>query len=193
MKKMTLIALVMSSMFMLQGCVAALIGAGAGTTAKVATDPRTAGKQVDDTTLDSRISMKFRENANDFIGSRIIATSYNGSVLLTGQANSEQSAKAESLAGEIEGINKIFNQIRSGDPVGPTTITNDAWITTKVKSQLVANADTKARNIKVVTENSEVFLMGIVTAEDGKAAAEVASKVYGVQRVTTVFNYINQD
>ena len=137
--------------------------------------------------------MKFRENANDFIGSRIIATSYNGSVLLTGQANSEQSAKAESLAGEIEGINKIFNQIRSGDPVGPTTITNDAWITTKVKSQLVANADTKARNIKVVTENSEVFLMGIVTAEDGKAAAEVASKVYGVQRVTTVFNYINQD
>ncbi len=193
MKKMTLIALVMSSMFMLQGCVAALIGAGAGTTAKVATDPRTAGKQVDDTTLDSRISMKFRENANDFIGSRIVATSYNGSVLLTGQANSEQSAKAESLAGEIEGINKIFNQIRSGDPVGPTTITNDAWITTKVKSQLVANADTKARNIKVVTENSEVFLMGIVTAEDGKAAAEVASKVYGVQRVTTVFNYINQD
>ncbi len=193
MKKMTLIAIVMSSMFMLQGCVAALIGAGAGTTVKVATDPRTAGKQVDDTTLDSRISMKFRENSNDFIGSRIIATSYNGSVLLTGQANSEQSAKAESLAGEIEGINKIFNQIRSGDPVGPTTITNDAWITTKVKSQLVANADTKARNIKVVTENSEVFLMGIVTAEDGKAAAEVASKVYGVQRVTTVFNYINQD
>jgi len=51
------------------------------------------------------------------------------------------------------------------------------------------NAKTKARNIKVVTENSEVFLIGIVTSEEGKAAAQLASQVDGVKKVITLFTY----
>lgn len=194
MKKIALIAVLMSSVLMLQGCVAAVIGAGAaGATAKVATDPRTAGTQVDDNTLNSRVNTKLKDNATTFIGSRVVSSAYNGNILLTGQANSEQSSKAEDLAREVEGVNKVFNQIRSGDPVGAGTITNDAWITTKVKSQLIANAQTKARNIKVVTENGEVFLIGIVTQEEGKAAADVASKVADVRLVTTVFTYEGEE
>lgn len=191
MKRVALTILLMSATgLMLQGCVAAVIGAGAGATAKVATDPRTTGTQIDDTTLNSRIASKLKDNATAFIGSRISSSTYNGNALLTGQANTDQSEKAEELTRDVDGVKKVYNQIRIGDPVGVGTITNDSWITTKVKSQLVMNAQTKARKIKVVTENSEVFLIGIVTNEEGKAAADVASRVDGVKKVVTIFNYI---
>jgi osmotically-inducible protein OsmY len=189
MKKFALTVILMSSALMLQGCVAAVIGAGATATAKVASDPRTAGTQVDDTTLNSKIGMKLKDNASEFVGSRISTSVYDSNVLLAGQGNNEQSMKAESLVAEIDGIKKIFNQIRIGKIIGAGTITNDTWITTKVKSQLILNADTKARKIKVVTENSEVFLMGIVTQEEGRVAAEVASKVSGVKKVIMLFTY----
>ncbi|MCO6538851.1 MAG: divisome-associated lipoprotein YraP [Gilliamella sp.] len=189
MKKVSLIVMLISCSLTLQGCVAAFIGIGAGATAKVATDPRTAGTQVDDTTLSSRMSMKIKNNGPFFIGSRIVTSAYGGNILLTGQANNEQVEKAESLAYQVEGVKKVYNQIRIGEPVGAGTITNDTWITTQVKSQLVLDAKTKARKIKVVTENGEVFLIGIVTSEEGKAAAEIASKVRGVKKVITLYTY----
>ncbi|MCO6538172.1 MAG: divisome-associated lipoprotein YraP [Gilliamella sp.] len=189
MKKVSLIVMLISCSLTLQGCVAAFIGIGAGATAKVATDPRTAGTQVDDTTLSSRMSMKIKNNGPFFIGSRIVTSAYGGNILLTGQANNEQVEKAESLAYQVEGVKKVYNQIRIGEPVGAGTITNDTWITTQVKSQLVLDAKTKARKIKVVTENGEVFLIGIVTSEEGKVAAEIASKVRGVKKVITLYTY----
>ncbi|KDN10563.1 MULTISPECIES: division/outer membrane stress-associated lipid-binding lipoprotein [unclassified Gilliamella] len=189
MKKVSLIVMLISCALTLQGCVAAVIGIGAGATAKVATDPRTAGTQVDDTTLSSRMSMKIKNNGPFFIGSRIVTSAYGGNILLTGQANNEQVEKAESLAYQVEGVKKVYNQIRIGEPVGAGTITNDTWITTQVKSQLVLDAKTKARKIKVVTENGEVFLIGIVTSEEGKVAAEIASKVRGVKKVITLYTY----
>ena len=190
MKRAALIAMLITGALMLQGCItAAIIGAGATATAKVATDPRTAGTQVDDTTLNSRMGMKLKNNGPQFIGARIVSSTYGGDIILTGQANSEQIEKAESLAYEVEGVKKVYNQIRVSQPVGSGTITNDSWITTKVKSQLILNAKTKARNIKVVTENSEVFLIGIVTSEEGKAAAQLASQVDGVKKVITLFTY----
>ena len=190
MKRVALIAMLITGALMLQGCItAAIIGAGATATAKVATDPRTAGTQVDDATLNSRMGIKLKNNGPQFIGARIVSSTYGGDIILTGQANSEQIEKAESLAYEIEGVKKVYNQIRVSQPVGSGTITNDSWITTKVKSQLILNAKTKARNIKVVTENSEVFLIGIVTSEEGKAAAQLASQVDGVKKVITLFTY----
>lgn len=190
MKRVALIAMLITGALMLQGCItAAIIGAGATATAKVATDPRTAGTQVDDATLNSRMGIKLKNNGPQFIGARIVSSTYGGDIILTGQANSEQIEKAESLAYEVEGVKKVYNQIRVSQPVGSGTITNDSWITTKVKSQLILNAKTKARNIKVVTENSEVFLIGIVTSEEGKAAAQLASQVDGVKKVITLFTY----
>lgn len=190
MRKNLFVAVALSSALLLQGCVAVAIGAAVGATAKTASDPRTIGTQVDDTTLDSRIGIKLKDNASDFANTRIIATSYNGSVLLTGQAKTQaQIDKATDMVLGVDGVVEVYTQIRLSEKIGGGTLTNDAWITTKVKSQLIANGDTKARNIKVVTENGEVFLMGIISRQDAKVATEVASKVAGVKLVVTAFTY----
>ncbi|WP_392561509.1 division/outer membrane stress-associated lipid-binding lipoprotein [Orbus sturtevantii] len=191
MKKVVLIAMVITGSLILQGCVAAFLGAGAGV-AKVATDPRTTGTQVDDTTLDSRISVRLKDESDYFKGSRIVASAYDGNVLLIGQAKSQAVIdRAFELVQSVDGVKKIYNKIQVGKIISAGAMTDDAWITTKVKSSLIANKQTKARDIKVITEDGQVFLIGMVTAEDGRLAADIASKVSGVKLVTTIFTYIN--
>lgn len=191
MKRITLCVLVVTGILMLQGCVAAVIGAGAGV-AKIASDPRTAGKQVDDTAIDSKISLKIKNESDYFKGSRIVVSSYNGNVLLIGQASSQSVIdRVVELANGVDSVEKIFNQIRIGNIISAGTMTNDAWITTNIKTKLIANKNTKARDIKVITENGEVFLLGIVTRDEGYTAGDIASRVSGVKLVTKIFTYLD--
>lgn len=192
MKKRLLLVPAIVAAILLQGCVAVAVGTGAAVAAKAATDPRSIGKQVDDTTLDSRIGLALDNNRLIFSGARIGVTAYQGAVLLTGQAkNREQIQKAGEIALSTKGVSKVYNQIRLGPRIKATTLANDAWITAKVKSRLIANNQTKARNIKVVTENSEVFLMGILTRDEAKRASKIASDVAGVREVISAFIYVN--
>lgn len=104
--------------------------------------------------------------------------------------NSELSARAKQIAMGVEGTTEVYNEIRRGQPIGTGTASNDARITTKVRSQLLTSDQVKSSNVKVTTENGEVFLLGLVTEREGKAAADIASRVSGVKRVTTAFTYI---
>ncbi|MGL5400112.1 MAG: BON domain-containing protein, partial [Plesiomonas shigelloides] len=71
------------------------------------------------------------------------------------------------------------------------TISNDTWITTKVRSQLLGSDKVKASNVKVTTENGEVFLIGKLTRAEADAATNIARNVSGVKRVVKVFDYVN--
>jgi len=110
---------------------------------------------------------------------------------LTGQApNTELSSRAKQIAIGVEGATEVFNEIRPGQPIGLGTASSDTWITTKVRSQLLGSDQVKSSNVKVTTENGEVFLMGLVTAREGQAAADIASRVSGVKHVTTAFTLL---
>ena len=68
---------------------------------------------------------------------------------------------------------------------------SDSWLTTKVKSKLIAYKDIDSTKIKVVTENGVVYLMGLVFPEEGNRAARVTSETKGVRKVVKVFEYPN--
>lgn len=70
----------------------------------------------------------------------------------------------------------------SGEKTG--TYVDDSWITTKVKSDLVANKDISSRNISVNTTKGVVTLAGTAaTAQESTKAADIARGVKGVTRV----------
>jgi osmotically-inducible protein OsmY len=62
-----------------------------------------------------------------------------------------------------------------------------------VKAAHVDAKDIQANAFKVVSESGVVYLMGVVTQREGDRAAQVASRVSGVQRVVTVFEYVSED
>ncbi len=69
--------------------------------------------------------------------------------------------------------------------------TNDTYITSKVKARFVEANKFSANHVKVVTERGVVYLMGIVSRQEGDAAAQIAATTSGVVRVVKLFEYTN--
>lgn len=168
------------------GC-AGLFVAGAATTASIVIDPRTTQEIWNDNNIEFEIAgignkAPFRSNA------RIIASSYNGTVVLIGQANTEQLRREiESKARDIKGVKNIHNQIRVKAPLSMGEISHDSWITTKVKSALIANSELTGTKIKVITEDQEVFLLGYVSEQHADIATDIARNTSGVKQVIRAF------
>ncbi|AFJ45563.1 division/outer membrane stress-associated lipid-binding lipoprotein [Shimwellia blattae] len=182
---------VVATALLLQGCIATAVVGSAAVATKTATDPRTVGTQVDDGTLELRVNKNLSKDEQLKKEARINVTAYQGKVLLTGQApTSELAAHAKQIAVGTEGVAEVYNEIRQGSPISLGVASGDTWITTKIRSQLLASDQVKSSNVKVTTENGEVFLLGLVTQAEGKAAADTASRVSGVKHVTTAFTYI---
>ncbi|MCP1438471.1 osmotically-inducible protein OsmY [Erwinia persicina] len=189
MKLISATAIVLTAL-MLQGCVAAVIGSAAVAT-KTATDPRTVGTQVDDSTLELRVSNALAKDNQIKKEAHIVATAYQGKVLLTGQAPSADVAnRAKQIAVGVDGATEVYNEIRTSEKASFGTASSDTWITTKVRSNLLSSDQVKSSNVKVTTENGEVFLLGLVTTAEAKAAADIASRVSGVKHVTTAFTIL---
>lgn len=190
MKAFTPLAILVSAL-LLQGCVGAVVVGSAAVATKTASDPRTVGTQVDDGTLELRVNNAINKDNQLDKEARIGVTAYQGKVLLTGQApNTEMATRAKQIALGVDGTTEVYNEIRQGEPIGLGTASSDTWITTKVRSQLLGSDQVKSSNVKVTTENGEVFLLGLVTEREGKAAADIASRISGVKHVTTAFTLL---
>src|SRR5260363_420908 len=183
-------ALTLSLLTSLTGCPLLLIGA-AGGGVLAAADRRTLPTQVEDRRIQSIANARFIRALPDEV--HISTTVFNRRVLLTGEVPGEtEKQKAESMVREIANVGGIVNElaIRGASSIGARSM--DAYLTTRVKAALVAAKHLSANNLKVVTERSIVYLMGLVSIDEGKRAAAVASQVPGVQQVVTVYEYIQQ-
>ncbi|MFA9487415.1 MULTISPECIES: division/outer membrane stress-associated lipid-binding lipoprotein [unclassified Mannheimia] len=189
-KKLLKAGLLTLGFLSLQGCITTAVVTSAAVATKVATDPRSTGTQVDDEILEEKVAYNINKDEQIKEEARINVVAYNGKVLLIGQAPSMDVVEnAKNLAAGAEGVTEIYNEIRQGEKIGFGQITQDSWITTQVKSKLLVNGEVKATEVKVVTENGEVFLMGKVSQAQADAAAEVARNVGGVTKVVKVFSY----
>ncbi|PWW37568.1 osmotically-inducible protein OsmY [Idiomarina loihiensis] len=178
----TFLPVIFISLLSLQGCAAVAVGAAAVGISS-ATDPRTIGTQVDDQTIELKANAKLG-NDEQLEDARVVAISYDTNVLLVGQVPSEAlKRRAEEIIKDTNGINKIFNQLRIGSKASAALRAGDSWITSKIKLKFANNKSIDATNIKVVTENAEVFLLGHVSQIEADAAVEVARNVDGVERV----------
>lgn len=184
--KKTLFLLV--AVCLLQACVETAIVAGAITAVSAVNDPRTVGEQIDDSTIEVKAMYNLALDEGLRKHTNINVISYDGIVLVVGQSpNKFLIDKAIAVVTKLNGVKKVHNQIKLGTPADIAAQTKDAWITTKVKSELLTDDELEGHKIKVITENKEVFLMGLVTPEEANRAALIASETYGVERVIKVF------
>jgi osmotically-inducible protein OsmY len=174
----------------LQGCVeVAVVGAGAA--ALAADDRRTIGAQTEDKEIDlrgeSRVNDRFGDKAH------INVTSFNRNVLLTGEASDAATkAQIETIVREIPNVRGVVNEILVAGVSSYTARGNDSYLTSKVKARFVDNGGNFSVNqIKVVTEGSVVYLLGLVTRKEAEAAVEIARTTGGVQKVVRVFEYLD--
>ena len=92
---------------------------------------------------------------------------------------------------KVGNIKRIHDEIRIAPPTQLGTRSNDAWLTTQIKSRLLADKRLSGFLIKAVTENSEVFLMGLVTHQEAQIAVDITRQTDGVTGVYKVFEYLD--
>jgi osmotically-inducible protein OsmY len=172
------------------GCAPVVIAAGVGATAVVANDRRSTGAQVDDESIELKINTSVTSSYGNSI--HVNVTSYNATVLLTGEVAStaikDDIVKVAKTTDRVKGVE---NYLVIGPLAEISGRTNDSYITSKVKARFVESDKLSTLNVKVVTERSTVYLMGIVTRDEGNAAAQIAATTSGVARVVKVFEYTN--
>lgn len=172
----------------LNGCAVVAVGAVSATAVSVSVDRRTAGTQLDDMNAESKASRLIGDNDNLRENGNVEVTVYNRVALLTGQAPSQEAiAQAEALIKSIGYIQKIHNQIRVGEPIAPSTVIYDRWLATKIRTKILASDQVPTSQVSIIVEDSEVFLMGLVTNQEATAAVEIARHVDGVARVIRAF------
>lgn len=177
----------------LSACVPLIVGGGTAGAVLVASDRRTSGMQLEDERIEQKFSAAVREHMPE--AGRLIATSFNRVVLLTGEVrNSADKAKAEALARAVENTRSVVNELEVVSMISALgQRSKDAFITSKVKASFLDAPDLHANTIKVVTEAQVVYLMGLVTARESKRAAEIARGVNDVRKVVRVFEEISED
>jgi osmotically-inducible protein OsmY len=174
----------------LQGCaVATVVAITAGAT--MVADRRTFSKQIDDQSIEFIAHNELSKQKALVKNTNLHVISMNGTVLIVGQApNTYLRDLAIKSIEDVEDIVVIHNQIRISSTTALTTQSNDIWLTSRVKTALLADSNVNAKDIKVVTENSEVFLLGLVTKTEADIVVEIARNINGVSRVFKAFEYI---
>jgi osmotically-inducible protein OsmY len=177
---------------LLSGCIF-VAGAAAGAAAiAMVYDHRPVHETAEDTEIQNRILHRLRHFPELRKDSHIDVTVFNRIVLLTGQTpNPEWREQVEAIAAAVPHVVKVYNQITIEGPTSSLTRASDAWITAKIKTQMLATEELKTNNssIKVVTENGVVYLMGNVTHNQADIAVDISRHVAGVQRVIKIFQY----
>ena len=120
-------------------------------------------------------------------------TSFNRIVLLTGQVPDEETRRrAAEVAGRVAQVRGVHNEVVVGPPTTLSRRSLDSLVTGNVKVAMAANANLEPLiklNLKVVTEDAVVFLMGLVTREQGDLATAVVQSAAGVRQIVRLFEY----
>lgn len=191
MKKTIYLSLLLAALVNLQGCAIVAIGAASAvTTAAVVNDQRSLQTITDDKNIEFTASDRISKNTALSQNSHIVVVSFDHGVLLAGQVPSEEArGRVESMIQALPKVARVYNELEISAPTSPTVQSNDIWITTKVKTMMLETKNLKSGQIKVVTENGSVYLMGIVSHHQARLASDVARRVDGVKRVVTLFEY----
>lgn len=191
-RPLLLAAMIATAAVSLSACAPLIVGGAAATTAVVITDRRTSGAQLEDKNIEFKAEKQIGDKLGD--SARVNALSYNNVLLLTGDVPSaEAKAQATSIAQSIQHVKKVVNQLNIGPAAPFSTRSNDTWLTSKVKTQLINTKYVPSATIDITTDRGVVYMMGLVTEAEGDYAANAASTVSGVTKVVKIFETISRE
>jgi len=185
------ILILVAGLSLLQGCAPLVVGGAVATGFLVSEDRRTVGTMTDDQTIEVKTSNRIAETLKGDL--HVNVTSYNKAVLLTGEVPDDAAKdQAERISKGVENVRIVYNELAVRGVTPISSRTNDSVITSKVKGRFVDGQKFNPIHVKVVTENSVVYLLGLVKKQEADAATEIARTTSGVRKVVRVFEYIDE-
>ena len=158
-------------------------------------EKRSAGTTLDDQTLEYDVIDNIYSDPHFGQDDHIKVEVTQGVVLLAGETVSEENRQlATKLAEDAKLTKRVVNDLKVGKRAGFSEKSNNTWLTAKVNSILIKEnplPGNDASRIKVVSSQKTVYLMGLVTREQGDEVAEIVRNIGGVEKVVKIFDYID--
>ena len=164
----------------LTSCTATQFGTGVNITF----DPRTIGMQIDDTMMQKSLSTRLALKDKKYflaIQSEVI----DGRIFLSGKVDEpEEKIKITKMAWETKGVRSVKNAITIRGQTNFKSTAKDILITSQLRTALIFNKKTKARNYTLETVNRNIYIFGIaMDEEEKKEVISEANKIYDVNKV----------
>lgn len=189
-KKLKWLPALVISTFLLSSCIPAALVVGATAGGAILYDQRSLKQVKYDRDATYIAEQRLKSDPEISTECHLSVSTYYGIMLLVGQAPATHlKEKAFNLVNNLPHISRVYNEVTVEPPTPLATRTQDTWITTKIKSKMLAQSDLNASEIKVITENGVVYLMGKVSHRQADLATDVARRVDGVKKVVMVFQY----
>ena len=155
---------------------------GAGV--NVTFDPRTIGMQIDDTIMQKNLSARLALADKKYFLS-IQSEVLDGQIFLSGKVDEpEEKIKITKMAWETKGVRSVKNAITIKGQTNFKSTAKDILITSQLRTALILNKNTKARNYTLETVNKNIYIFGIAMDEDEKKEViNEANKIYDVEEV----------
>jgi hyperosmotically inducible protein len=181
------------------GLAAGLSGSAYAAETSVAPAPHSddIGAAASDTVITAKVKSRF-VGEDRLKKSDISVTTTNGVVTLTGSASgADARSDAETIAGAVAGVNSVDDQLKTApsstiaakvDKAAAKTkrVASDSWITTKVKSEILADSVSKGFKLSVTTRHGVVALKGALANQDAiDHVKDLTEQVKGVKSVDT--------
>jgi osmotically-inducible protein OsmY len=155
-----------------------------GTGVNITFDPRTIGMQIDDTIMQKNLSARLALTEKKYfllIQSEVI----DGRIFLSGKVDEpEEKIKITKMAWETKGARSVKNAITIKGQNNFKSTAKDIFITSQLRTNLIFNKKTKARNYTLETVNKNIYIFGIaMDEEEKKEVINEANKIYDVKEI----------
>ncbi len=155
-----------------------------GTGVDITFDPRTIGMQIDDTIMQKNLSARLALTDKKYFLS-IQSEVLDGRIFLSGKVDEpEEKIKITKMAWETKGVRSVKNAITIRGQTNFKSTAKDVLITSQLRSALIFNKKTKARNYTLETINRNIYIFGIaMDQEEKKEVLSEANKIYDVEDI----------
>ena len=155
-----------------------------GTGVDITFDPRTIGMQIDDTIMQKNLVARLSLSEKKYF-LKIQVEVLDGRIFLSGKVDEpEEKIKITKLAWETKGVREVKNAITIKGNSNFKQTAKDILITSQLRTALILNKKTKARNYTLETINKKIYIFGIaMDNEEKKEVLLEAEKIYDVEKV----------
>ena len=155
-----------------------------GTGVDITFDPRTIGMQIDDIIMQKNLSARLALKDKKYFLS-IQSEVIDGRIFLSGKVKEpEEKIKITKMAWETKGVRSVKNAITIKGQSSFKSTAKDILITSQLRSALIFNKKTKARNYTLETINKNIYIFGIAMDKEEKdEVINEANQIYDVNEI----------
>ncbi|MEC5210980.1 osmotically-inducible protein OsmY [Psychrobacter sp. PL15] len=189
----TTIGIMLMTSIVLTGCTTNYLTNSTTGTYGVPMTERTIPQRLLDRSIEHTVKINIyslQENLQQ--NSRMSIDSFNSEVLLSGEVPTEAlKVQIEKVVRSMPDVRQVYNELEVSVARGYSSTIQDGYITSKLLAKVIANNNVKAAQIRAVTHNGVVYIMGRMTPTQQSHVIDIATGTVGITELVLLTTVVN--